>query len=108
VSVVAEIRGGDIHLHLAGATEAGREALRAALPQLREDLRNAGFSGSTLDLAHNPLGHHDARPGSDRQPGHGQRPEPDRSRSSTPDTTAERHAPRQPRPGPDHQLDLHL
>ena len=51
VSVVAEIRGGDIHLQLAGSTEAGREALRAALPDLRRELQQAGFQTASLDVA---------------------------------------------------------
>ena len=44
VSRIAQIRNGEIHLHLSGATEAGREALRAALPDLHRELRDAGFS----------------------------------------------------------------
>jgi flagellar hook-length control protein FliK len=50
VSLVAEVRDGTIHLELNGATEAGREALRHALPELREELNRAGFGNATLDL----------------------------------------------------------
>jgi len=50
VSVVAEIRDGAINVQLAGATEAGRESLRGALPDLRRELQQAGFTGCTLDL----------------------------------------------------------
>jgi hypothetical protein len=50
VSLVAEVRDGAVHLQLAGATEAGREALRDALPDLRRELQQGGFSGCSLDL----------------------------------------------------------
>jgi flagellar hook-length control protein FliK len=50
VSIVAELRDGDIHLRLAGATEAAREALRAALPDLRRELADAGLNAGTLDV----------------------------------------------------------
>jgi len=59
VSVRAEIRNGDIHLHLAGATEAARDALRMALPELRRDLQAAGFTAGSLDVQP------DGRPGPD-------------------------------------------
>jgi flagellar hook-length control protein FliK len=50
VSVLAEIRGTDIHLQLAGATEAGRQALQAALPLLRKELQDAGFGSCAMDV----------------------------------------------------------
>jgi flagellar hook-length control protein FliK len=50
VSVVAEIRDGEVAVQLAGGTEAGRQALHDALPQLREELTRAGFTNCTLDL----------------------------------------------------------
>lgn len=50
VSLVAEVRDTGIHLHLSGATEAGREALRAALGDLRRELQQAGFVNCSLDL----------------------------------------------------------
>jgi flagellar hook-length control protein FliK len=54
VSITAEVRAGQIHLHLAGATDAGREALRAALPDLHRELQQSGFSTSSLDVSHQP------------------------------------------------------
>jgi hypothetical protein len=50
VSLVAEVRDGAVHLQLAGATEAGREALRDALPDLRRELQQGGFERCSLDL----------------------------------------------------------
>ncbi|MFL6140959.1 MAG: flagellar hook-length control protein FliK, partial [Labedaea sp.] len=44
ITVTAQVRGQDIQLNLGGATESGREALRAALPDLRRELEQAGFS----------------------------------------------------------------
>jgi hypothetical protein len=53
VSLVAEIRNGEVHLQLVGATEAGRDALREALPALRRELQQGGFSQCSLDLGQN-------------------------------------------------------
>ena len=50
ISVTAEVRRGDIAVRLAGATDAGREALRASLPELQRDLQDAGFGSCPLDL----------------------------------------------------------
>jgi flagellar hook-length control protein FliK len=50
VSVLAEVRDGEIHLQLAGSTEIGRQALLTALPELRKDLHHAGFGSCSLDL----------------------------------------------------------
>ncbi|WP_344129365.1 flagellar hook-length control protein FliK, partial [Luedemannella flava] len=50
VQVVAELRDGALQLQLHGATEVGRETLRGALPDLRRELAEAGFSSCTLDL----------------------------------------------------------
>jgi len=59
VSLVAEVRDGAVHLQLAGATEAGREALRDALPDLRRELQQGGFSRCSLDLGQDaPSGGH--------------------------------------------------
>jgi flagellar hook-length control protein FliK len=59
VSLVAEIRDGEVHLQLVGATEAGRDALRDALPALRRELQQGGFSQCSLDLGQNaPHGGH--------------------------------------------------
>jgi flagellar hook-length control protein FliK len=50
VSVVAEIRDGNVAVQLAGGTEPGRQALHQALPQLRQELLDAGFANCSLDL----------------------------------------------------------
>ncbi|WP_062517483.1 flagellar hook-length control protein FliK [Demequina gelatinilytica] len=49
VRVVAKITPEGVSVQLFGSTEAGREALRAALSDLRRDLEDAGL-GSNLDL----------------------------------------------------------
>jgi len=51
ITVVAEVRGDQLSVHLAGTTEAGREALRTALPQLERELRDSGFTACALDVA---------------------------------------------------------
>ncbi|WP_020608212.1 flagellar hook-length control protein FliK [Actinokineospora enzanensis] len=48
VVVTARISGGDIRLDLGSATAAGREAIRAALPELRAELESAGYSSCVL------------------------------------------------------------
>jgi flagellar hook-length control protein FliK len=50
VQVVAEIRNGDINLQLTGSTDAGTEALRHSLDDLRRELTESGFRNTTLDL----------------------------------------------------------
>jgi flagellar hook-length control protein FliK len=50
VSLVAEIRDGTVAMQLAGSTEAARDALRAALPDLRRELTDSGFRDCQLDL----------------------------------------------------------
>jgi flagellar hook-length control protein FliK len=50
ISVIAEVRNGDIAVRLTGATEIGREALQAALPDLRKELQDAGSGSTTLDI----------------------------------------------------------
>jgi flagellar hook-length control protein FliK len=52
ISVTAEVRNGEIHVQLAGATDAGREALRAALPELRQELEQSGTSTLSMDAGH--------------------------------------------------------
>lgn len=49
VRVVAHITPDGVRVELLGATEAARDALRSALPDLRRDLAGAGL-GSNLDL----------------------------------------------------------
>jgi flagellar hook-length control protein FliK len=50
VQVVAEIRGGEISVQLSGSTDAGNDALRNALDDLRRELQDAGFGNCSLDL----------------------------------------------------------
>ncbi|MCU7727121.1 flagellar hook-length control protein FliK [Actinoplanes sp. KI2] len=50
VQVVAEVRNGDISLQLTGTTDAGTDALRNALGDLRRELADSGFANCTLDL----------------------------------------------------------
>ena len=50
ISVVAEVRGGAIAVQLHSATEAGRAALQASLPDLRQSLIEGGFGSCALDL----------------------------------------------------------
>ena len=50
VQVVAEIRSGSINVQLSGATDAGHDALRNAMDDLRRELEQSGFSNTTLDL----------------------------------------------------------
>lgn len=54
ISVMAEIRNGAISVHLAGATDAGREALLAALPDLRRELEAGGFGSTAVELRQTP------------------------------------------------------
>ena len=61
VSVVAEIRNGHVHLHFGGANEMTREALRAALPELRQQLENAGFADAGFDFGDSPANQSAAR-----------------------------------------------
>jgi flagellar hook-length control protein FliK len=50
ISVTAEVRDGAIAVHLTGATEAGREALDAALPDLRRHLAEGGYGSCSLEM----------------------------------------------------------
>lgn len=50
VRVVAHIGTEGVRIELLGATDAARDALRAALPDLRRDLVAAGLQGGSLDL----------------------------------------------------------
>ena len=54
VQVVAEIRNGEINVQLSGATDAGNDALRNAMDDLRRELDRSGFSNTTLDLRQGP------------------------------------------------------
>jgi hypothetical protein len=55
VSVVATVKGDQLSVQLTGATEVGREAMRAALPQLERDLRDGGFATLNLTVREAPL-----------------------------------------------------
>ncbi|WP_042216847.1 flagellar hook-length control protein FliK, partial [Demequina mangrovi] len=59
VRVVARITPDGVSLQLFGSTDAGREALRAALPDLRRDLEATGLSAD-LDLAEDGASGQDA------------------------------------------------
>jgi flagellar hook-length control protein FliK len=50
VQVVAEIRNGTVNVQLSGATDAGTDALRNAMDDLRRELEQAGFGDTTVDL----------------------------------------------------------
>jgi len=50
VQVIAEIRNGEINVQLTGSTDAGNDALRDALADLKRDLEDSGFANCTLDL----------------------------------------------------------
>ncbi|GIJ48663.1 hypothetical protein Val02_55490 [Virgisporangium aliadipatigenens] len=50
ISVVAQVRGDELAVHLTGASDAGTEALRAALPELERELRDGGFSQLALNV----------------------------------------------------------
>jgi flagellar hook-length control protein FliK len=54
VSVVATVKGDQLSVQLTGATETGRDALRAALPQLERDLRDGGFATLNLNVRETP------------------------------------------------------
>ncbi|GIH81042.1 flagellar hook-length control protein FliK [Planobispora longispora] len=50
VSVVAEVRNGAVHLQLAGTSDVAFDTLRTALPELKRELEESGFSSCSLDL----------------------------------------------------------
>ncbi|MFG1610129.1 flagellar hook-length control protein FliK [Actinoplanes sp. NPDC049265] len=54
VQVVAEIRNGQINVQLSGSTDAGTDALRNAMDDLRRELEQSGFSNTNLDLRQGP------------------------------------------------------
>ncbi|MBG0833309.1 flagellar hook-length control protein FliK [Planomonospora sp. ID67723] len=65
ISVVAELRNGAVHLQLAGTSDVAFDALRSALPDLKQELEEGGFSSCTLDLQREaPNG---GQPGQDRR-----------------------------------------
>ena len=50
VSIVARFENGELSVTLASGSDAAREALQSAMPQLRNDLQQAGFAGVALAL----------------------------------------------------------
>jgi hypothetical protein len=54
VSVTATVKGDQLSVQLTGATDVGRDALRAALPQLERDLRDGGFATLNLNVREAP------------------------------------------------------
>jgi flagellar hook-length control protein FliK len=50
VQVVAEIRNGSVSVQLSSSTDAGDDALRNAMDDLRRELEQSGFSNTNLDL----------------------------------------------------------
>ena len=50
VQVIAEIRNGEVSVQLSGATDAGNDALRNAIDDLRRELEQSGFANTTVDL----------------------------------------------------------
>lgn len=63
VRLHVELRDGQVELRLAGATDAAREALRAALPELRRALEAAGVGTGSLAVSPDApsAGHSDTR-----------------------------------------------
>jgi flagellar hook-length control protein FliK len=51
VRISVELREGNVELQLAGHSEAARDALRAALPELRRALEAAGIGTGTFNVA---------------------------------------------------------
>src|SRR5207253_5190862 len=56
VEVHVELRGGEINLRLHSDNDAGHDAIRAALPMLRNELEAAGVRAGTFDLGDRPSG----------------------------------------------------
>jgi hypothetical protein len=50
ISVVAQVRGDELSVQLTGSTEAGREALKEALPELEQQLRGDGFNTLAVNV----------------------------------------------------------
>jgi hypothetical protein len=50
ISVIAQVRGDELSVQLTGGTEAGRDALKAALPELERELRDGGFNTIAVNV----------------------------------------------------------
>jgi flagellar hook-length control protein FliK len=88
VQVVAEIRNGTINVQLSGSTEAGTDALRNAMDELRQELEQSGFGNTTLDLrqgSQQEQPREQVRPGWDNGRG---RPAPEPAPATVPSTPA--------------------
>jgi flagellar hook-length control protein FliK len=84
VSVTAEIRGGAVMLQIYGAADAAHDALRSALPQLREALERDGFTSCSLDLRRDAPGDQRQASGSGGDPDSRSRSGEDESRDGAP------------------------
>jgi flagellar hook-length control protein FliK len=103
VTVRARVGGEGVRVELFAPTDAGRDALRAILPDLRRDLGGAGLSG-TLDLSsqNQPSPQHDAPAGGRQQLP--DRPAPDGRPSGS--TASTRTTPAATADGSTHTIDL--
>lgn len=94
VRVVAHIGTDGVRIELLGGTDAARDALRQALPDLRRDLAGVGLSAE-LDLGHRSAGRPDGGAAGDASDRGGDQPRPgaasdlgdDRRRAPEPTTT---------------------
>jgi flagellar hook-length control protein FliK len=103
VTVRAHVGGEGVRVELFAPTDAGRDALRAILPDLRRDLTGAGLTG-TLDLSsqNQPAAQQDARGGARHEPAP---PQPDARPPATPGAST-RSTPSAPADGSSHSIDL--
>ncbi|MDR6611461.1 flagellar hook-length control protein FliK [Leifsonia sp. 1010] len=103
VTVRAHVGGEGVRVELFAPTDAGRDALRAILPDLRRDLGGAGLTG-TLDLSsqNQPAPQHDA-PGGGRHGAPEGRPTATRASEGV---AAPRSTPSAPADGSAHTIDL--
>ena len=56
IELDVELRGGEINLRMRPESDAGREAIRAALPMLRSELEASGVRAGTFDLGEHASG----------------------------------------------------
>ena len=70
ISIVVELRDGTVSMSLTGGSETSRDALRAALPDLRRLLEDAGLTTSSLEVRADDAGARDHDPGRDGGHGH--------------------------------------
>ena len=82
VQVIAEIRNGEISVQLSGSTDAGTDALRNALGDLKRELEESGFANCSLDLRQGSSQQDQAR----QQSGFGENGRANASRESAPAT----------------------